>query len=60
MRVLRNIKAAAIGVFFGEREKQKYLYKIQSREQEKKLQAFWKSSGFIQLDDVEMKAFHTS
>ena len=53
----------AIGLFKGEEAKQKWVFKIRSKYENKRLIAEKKSMarrGGVLLDDVEMAAFHSN
>jgi hypothetical protein len=52
-----------LGLFRGTEAKQKWVYKIKSRFEEKRLMAERKSilqTGGVLLDDIEMAAFHNN
>ena len=52
-----------VGLFRGSEAKQKWVYKIKSRNDEKRLMAERKSilqTGGVLLDDIEMAAFHNN
>jgi hypothetical protein len=53
----------AIGLFKGEEAKQKWVFKIRSKYENRRLIAEKKSiarSGGVLLDDIEMAAFHNN
>jgi hypothetical protein len=52
-----------IGVFKGEEAKQKWVFKIKSKYDNKRLMAEKKliaRKGGVQLDEIEMSSFHTN
>ena len=54
---------AVVGIFKGSEAKQKWVYRIKSRYEEKRLMAERKSilqTGGVLLDDIEMAAFHNN
>jgi hypothetical protein len=60
MFTLKSIRAAFIGMFRGRDAREKYLFLIKSRIEQKRQQLFWQKSGAVQLDEVEMKAYHNN
>ncbi len=54
---------SVIGAFKGQEAKQKYLFRILSKQDEKQTRAVRKAEqrkGKVVLDDIEMAAFHNS
>lgn len=60
MFTLKSIRAAFIGMFRGRDAREKYLFLIKSRIEQKRQQLFWQKSGTVQLDEMEMKAYHNN
>jgi hypothetical protein len=56
----KSISAVFIGLFRGRDAREKYLFLIKSRIEQKRQQLFWQKSGDVQLDEMEMKAYHNN
>jgi hypothetical protein len=54
------IRATIIGMFRGRDAREKYLFHIKSKIEQKRQQLFWQKSGAMQLDEMEMKAYHNN
>ena len=58
MNTLHYTIANLLGLFKGKAAKSRYLYKIESQQKDKRLSAFWKQQGLLELDEMELKAYH--
>ena len=61
--MLAVLVGSLVGLFRGTEAKQKWVYRIKSRYDEKRLMAERKSilqSGGVLLDDIEMASFHNN
>ena len=61
MIMLAVLVGSIVGLFKGTEAKQKWVYRMKSRYEEKRLMAERKSilqNGGVLLDDIEMAAFH--
>jgi len=58
MRTIIKICSFFVWIFKGEKARQKFLFKFNSRFDAKRLQNFWRSSGGLMLDDIEMRTYH--
>jgi hypothetical protein len=60
MTTLNTFTARIIGFFRGKEAKQKYMFRLRSKMEEKKLRAFWNQKDQVQLDEIELQAFHNN
>lgn len=58
MNILHFTTATLIGMLRGKAAKSRYVYKIESRQEDKRLSAFWKQKGLLELDEMEIRAYH--
>ncbi len=61
--MLAVLVGSLVGLFKGTEAKQKWVYRIKSRYEEKRLMAERKSileNGGVLLDDIEMASFHNN
>lgn len=58
MTTLTSFTARLIGFFKGKEAKQKYLFRLRSKQEERKLREFWNQKDQVQLDEIELQAFH--
>ena len=63
MIMIALLVGSVVGLFRGTEAKQKWVYKMKSRYEEKRMMAERKSilqTGGVLLDDIEMAAFHNN
>jgi hypothetical protein len=59
MSLYLRLSSSLVGLFKGEYAKQKFLYSQQNKKQERRLKNFWQKSGFVNLDEVEIRSWHS-
>ena len=60
MSILTHLSSAIIGLVRGENAKQKFLYVQQSKKAERRLKSFWQKNGLTQMDEAEIRSFHSN